>query len=71
MKQEYFHDRDMTMLAYTHNNGVKFSICNKIGSRNYLVQCTQLGIYFTVDNTDMGVKVMKTILDKGEKVDKC
>ena len=65
MKQQFYSDKDMTMLTYTTDNGVMFSLCNKIGSNNYFVQCTSLGIIFTVDNLDMGVKIMKLIL--GEK----
>ena len=69
MKQQFYSDRDMTMLTYTTDKGVMFSLCNKIGSNlsndNYLVQCTSLGIFFNVDIPDMGVKIMKLIL--GEK----
>ena len=69
MKQQFYSDRDMTMLTYTTDNGVMFSLCNKIGinlsNDRYLVQCTSLGIFFNVDNPDMGVKIMKLIL--GEK----
>ena len=62
MKQQFYSDKDMTMLTYTTDNGVMFSLCNKIRSNNYMVQCTSLGIFFNVDNPDMGVKVMKLIL---------
>lgn len=62
MKQQFYSDRDMTMTTYTTDDGVEFSVCNKIGSRNYLVQCTSLGVFFTVDNPDMGVKIMKSML---------
>ena len=65
MKQQFYSDRDMTMLTYTTDKGVMFSLCNKIGSNNYLVQCTSLGIFFNVDNPDMGVKIMNMVL--GEK----
>ena len=69
MKQQFYSDKDMTMITYTTDNGVMFSLCNKIGSNlsndRYLVQCTSLGIFFNVDNPDMGVKIMKLIL--GEK----
>ena len=69
MKLEVYSDKDMTMITYKTNNGVMFSLCNKIGSNlsndRYLVQCTSLGIFFNVDNPDMGVKIMKLIL--GEK----
>ena len=69
MKQQFYSDRDMTMLTYTTDKGVMFSLCNKIGSNlsndRYLVQCTSLGIFFSVDYPDMGVKIMKLIL--GEK----
>ena len=65
MKQQFYSDRDMAMVTYTTDNGVMFSLCNKIGSNNYMVQCTSLGVFFNVDNLDMGVKIMKLIL--GEK----
>lgn len=65
MKQQFYSDKDMTMITYTTDNGVMFSLCNKIGSNNYMVQCTSLGIFFSVDNPDMGVKIMKLML--GEK----
>ena len=65
MKLEVYSDKDMTMITYITDNSVMFSLCNKIGSNNYLVQCTSLGIFFNVDNPDMGVKIMKLIL--GEK----
>lgn len=62
MKQQFYSDKDMTMITYTTDNGVMFSLCNKIGSKNYLVQCTTIDVFFTVDNPDMGVKIMKLIL---------
>lgn len=65
MKQQFYSDKDMSMTTYTTGNGVMFSLCNKIGSNNYMVQCTSLGIFFKVDNPDMGVKIMKLML--GEK----
>ena len=69
MKLEVYSDKDMTMITYITDNSVMFSLCNKIGSNlsndRYLVQCTSLGIFFNVDNPDMGVKIMKLIL--GEK----
>ena len=65
MKLEVYSDKDMTMITYITDNSVMFSLCNKIGNNNYLVQCTPLGIFFNVDNPDMGVKIMKLIL--GEK----
>ena len=65
MKQQFYSDKDMTMITYITDNSVMFSLCNKIGSNNYLVQCTSLGIFFCVDNPDMGVKSIKLIL--GEK----
>lgn len=65
MKAEYYSDRDMCMITYTHETGVKFSICNKTDKKDYLVQCTKLGIYFRVDAPDMGVKIIKQLLDEG------
>ena len=65
MKQQFYSDKDMTMITYITDNSVMFSLCNKIGSNNYLVQCTSLGIFFNVDNPDMGVKIMNMVL--GEK----
>ena len=68
MKQQFYSDRDMTMLTYTTDNGVEFSVCNKIGSKNYLVQCTSLGVFFTVDTPDMCVKIMKLVLGEHDVV---
>lgn len=68
MKQQVYSDKDMTMITYTTDNGVMFSLCNKIGNNNYMVQCTSLGIFFTVDNPDMGVKIMKLILGECDVV---
>lgn len=62
MKQDFYNDRDMTMLSYTTDKGTMFSICNKRGSVRYLVQCIRLGVMFDVDNPNMGVKIMKLIL---------
>ena len=48
-----------------------FSLCNKIGSNlsldRYLVQCTSLGIFFNVDNPDMGVKIMNMMLGENNE----
>lgn len=70
MKQQFYSDKDMTMITYTNDNGVMFSLCNKISSNlsndRYLVQCTSLGVFFSVDNPDMGVKIMKLILGEGK-----
>ena len=66
MKQQFYSDKDMTMITYTTDNGVMFSLCNKRGSilsnDRYIVQCTSLGVFFNVDSQDMGVKIMKLIL---------
>lgn len=65
MKQQFYSDKDMTMITYTTDNSVMFSLCNKRGSNSYLLQCASLGVFFSTDNPDMGVKIMKLIL--GEK----
>lgn len=62
MKQQFYSDKDMTMITYTTDNGVEFSVCNKIGSRNFIVECTSLDVCFTVGNPGTGVKIMKMIL---------
>ena len=62
MKQQFYSDKDMAMITYTNDNGVMFSLCKKLGNDQHLVQYTKLGIFFSVDNPDMGVKVMKLIL---------
>lgn len=62
MKQDFYNDRDMSMITYTTESGILFSIANKRGSFRHLVQCTKLGVMFDVNNPDMGVKIMKLIL---------
>ena len=59
--QKFYSDKDMTMLScYVGNN--MYSLCNRGGSNNYLVQYTKQGVIFKVDNPDMAHKIMKLIL---------
>lgn len=68
MKQQFYSYKDMTEITYTTADGVEFSVCNKIGSRDFIVECTSLDVFFTVDNPDMGVKIMKLILGERDVI---
>lgn len=68
MKQQFYSDKDMTEITYTTDDGVEFSVCNKIGSRNFIVECTSLDVFFSVDNPDTGVKIMKSMLGEHDVI---
>lgn len=60
-EQKFYSDRDMTMLS-CYVGDVMYSICSKRCSSDYLVQCTELGIFFRTDDLDMAHKIMKMAL---------
>lgn len=67
MKQiDFYSDRDCTMLTMQTDNGeYTYTVSNRLGKVECLVQCTKLGIWFNAPNSIMAHKIMEYVL--GEK----